>query len=129
MGAFMSHFDPGRRNDPNAQIEESASLIWRAIEAASQDDVELDISDKAIATILTAATKLYFAKVEREGRTFRPLLGEKDEHVCASEVITAATELLRAMSLSPMELALWWRRRPEDAGFTPEPGAPTDNSQ
>ncbi|MGE3988753.1 hypothetical protein [Pseudorhodoplanes sp.] len=112
------------RNDPSSQIEDAASRIWGALQSNREGNGgELSVSDEAVARLLTAAIKLYYAKTDGEDRTFRPLMGERDEYVCATEVITAATELLRAMSLSPMELALWWRRRPDDAGFTSGPHA------
>jgi hypothetical protein len=33
----------------------------------------------------------------------------------ATEVLSAVSELLRALRLGPMELALWYRRRPDEA--------------
>ena len=32
----------------------------------------------------------------------------------ATEVLSAVSELLRALHLGPMELALWYRRRPDE---------------
>jgi hypothetical protein len=32
----------------------------------------------------------------------------------ATELLSAVSELLRALRLGPMELALWYRRRPDE---------------
>jgi len=53
-----------------------------------------------------------------EERTFRPVAGRKDEELTASEVLSATSELLRALRLGPMELALWYRRRPDEEVYS-----------
>ena len=63
---------------------------------------------------MTAAVKLYSAKTDGEGRTFKPILGNYDEIVTPTEALTAVTEVLRALRLGPMEFGLWSRRRPEE---------------
>ena len=75
------------------------------------------VSDEAVAQIMTAAIRLYVAKSDGEERTFRPIAGRRDEELTPTELLSAVSELLRALRLGPMELALWYRRRPdEDAG-------------
>ena len=66
------------------------------------------------AQIMTAAIRLYVAKSDGEERTFRPIIGEKDSELSATELLSAVSELLRALRLGPMELALWYRRRPDE---------------
>jgi hypothetical protein len=34
--------------------------------------------------------------------------------VTATEALSAVSEILRALHLGPMELALWYRRRPDE---------------
>ena len=63
---------------------------------------------------MTAAVRLYYAKSDGEERTFKPVAGRGDEELTATEVLTAVAELLRALKLGPMELALWYRRRPDE---------------
>ena len=63
---------------------------------------------------MTAALKLYVAKSDGEERTFSPLIGTGDDHISATEVLSAVAEVLRAMRLGPMELGLWYRRRPDE---------------
>jgi hypothetical protein len=36
------------------------------------------------------------------------------KELTATELLSAVSELLRALRLGPMDLALWYRRRPDD---------------
>ena len=48
-------------------------------------------------------------------------LRRNDSELTPTELLSAVSEMLRAMRLGPMELALWYRRRPdEDNIFTRE---------
>ena len=101
-----------RRNDHYGWIDEAASQLdadARALVAGGQAS---RVSDEAVAQLMTAAIRLYAAKTDGEERTFCPLTGRGDG-VSATEMLTAVSELLRAQHLSPMELALWFRHRPE----------------
>lgn len=102
-----------RRNDPYGWIEDAA----RQIEAASRELTEQGeaarVSDEAVAELMTAAIRLYAAKTDGEERTFRPIAGEGDV-VTPTEALTAVSEILRALRLGPMELALWYRARPDE---------------
>jgi hypothetical protein len=72
------------------------------------------VSDEAVAQILTAAIRLYVAKSDGEERTFAPIAGRNDSELTPTELLSAVSEMLRAMRLGPMELALWYRRRPDE---------------
>ncbi|MDP1602716.1 MAG: hypothetical protein Q8M03_05570 [Legionella sp.] len=100
------------RNDQYGWIDAAT----RDILAASRDLVEKGeagrISDQAVQEMFTAAVRLYFAKADGEERTFRPVVDGKDE-LTATEMLSAVSELLRSLHLGPMELALWYRRRPD----------------
>jgi len=114
----MSSPDERRRNDAYAWIDETAATLL----AASRDLVDRGeaarVSDEAVAQMMTAAIRLYVAKSEGEERTFRPVAARKDEELTASEVRSATSELLRALCLGPMELALWYRRRPDEETYS-----------
>lgn len=103
-----------RRNDPYTAVEGLADEAWALARQAVEAGEEDRISDEAVAKLLTAAVKLYAAKADRGERSPRALLGNYDEVVTPTEALTAATELLRALRLGPMEFGLWARRRPED---------------
>jgi hypothetical protein len=109
----MSASDDLRRNDEYAWIDPTAARLL----AASRELVERGeaprVSDEAVAQLMTAAIRLYVAKSDGEERTFRPIAGRKDEELTATELLSAVSELLRALRLGPMELALWYRRRPD----------------
>ena len=112
-----------RQRSPGAASEPPGGRDW--IEAASVDIHALArdlvregaaarVSDAAVARIMTAAIRLYVAKSDGEERTFCPIVRDDNEPVTATEVLTAVSEVLRAVRLGPMELALWYRRRPDE---------------
>ena len=101
-------------NDPYALIERAAEILWERSQQAVEK-LEADrVSDLAVSKLMTAAVKLYSAKTDGEGRTFKPILGNYYEIVTPTEALTAVTEVLRALRLGPMEFGLWSRSRPED---------------
>jgi hypothetical protein len=100
-------------NDEHAWIDPFAERL----DAAARELVEAGeasrVSERAIQQIMTAALRLYVARTDGEERTFRPLTGTYDEDITATEVISATSELLRALHLGPMELSIWYRQRPD----------------
>lgn len=100
-------------NDAHAWIDPFAERL----EAAARDLIAAGeasrVSERAIQQIMTAALRLYVARTDGEERTFRPLTGTYDEDITATEVISATSELLRALHLGPMELSIWYRQRPD----------------
>lgn len=111
----MSAPEFGQRNDAYAWIDEMAPQLLNASRELVSGGEAARISDQAVAQIMTAAIRLYVAKTDGEERTFRPIAGERDSEMTATELLSAVSELLRALHLGPMELALWYRRRPDDA--------------
>jgi hypothetical protein len=101
-------------NNPYRWIDESSERLFADSLAAIKDGEASLISDAAVQRIMTAALKLYVAKSDGEERTFRPLTGPGDKDITATEVLSVVAELLRAMRLGPMELGLWYRRRPDE---------------
>ena len=110
--------ETSKENDQYAIFENVADTLWERTELAIAKDEAGRISDDAVAKLMTTALKLYAAKTDGEGRTFRPVLGKYDEIVTPTEALTAVTEVLRALRLGPMEFGLWARRRPEDYNDT-----------
>lgn len=111
-------------NDEYAVVERAAELVWERLGGCIERNEYSRISDRAVVMLLTAAAKLYARKCDDEDRTFRPLAGDYDEVITATESLTVATELLRALRLGPTEFALWSRRRPED--YHDIPATPVD---
>jgi hypothetical protein len=107
--------EPNRRNDPYSWIDRAASELLSASRELTVSGEASRVSDEAVAQLLTAAIRLYVAKTDGEERTFCPLVSEQADGVTATEVLSAVSELLRAQRLGPMELALWYRRRPDES--------------
>ena len=70
------------------------------------------VSDEAVAQIITAAVRLYYAKSELEDRPLPAIVQEGAETLTPTEMLVAVSEMLRDVRLGPMELGLWFRRRP-----------------
>ncbi len=77
------------------------------------------VSDEARAQIITAAVRLYYAKSELEDRPGPAIVQEGAETLTPTEMLVAVSEMLRDVHLGPMELGLWFRRRPGEN--MPEP--------
>ena len=101
-------------DDPYAWIDRFAADLHLAARDLVRTNEAARVSDEAVAQMLTAAIRLYVAKSDGEERTFRPLVREEAEPLTATELLSAVSELLRALRLGPMELALWYRRRPDE---------------
>jgi hypothetical protein len=101
------------RNDQYAWIDEAAPQLLKASRELVESGEASRVSDAAVAQIMTAAIRLYVAKSDGEERTFSPIAGQRDSEMTATELLSAVSELLRALHLGPMELALWYRRRPD----------------
>jgi nitrite reductase/ring-hydroxylating ferredoxin subunit len=105
---------PERPNDPYAWIDRYAADLHQAARTLAASGEAARVSDEAVAQLLTAAIRLYVAKSDGEERTFTPVIREESDPLTATEVLSAVSELLRALRLGPMELALWYRRRPDE---------------
>ena len=103
-----------RANDPYAWIDAMASDLLAVSRELVEGREAYRISDEAVAQLLTAAVRLYVAKSDGEERTFSPITGERDSELTPTELLSAVSEMLRALHLGPVELALWYRRRPDE---------------
>jgi hypothetical protein len=110
----MSSSDPAPPNDPYAWIDRYAADLHKAARELAREGQASRVSDEAVAQLLTAAIRLYVYKTDGEERTFAPLVRDQTDPMTATEVLSAVAELLRALHLGPMELALWYRRRPDE---------------
>ena len=119
MAMSMSSSDAALPNDPYAWIDRYAADLHQAARTLARDGEAARVSDEAVAQLLTAAIRLYVAKADGEERTFAPIIREATDPMTATEVLSAVSELLRALHLGPMELALWYRRRPDEDHYSP----------
>jgi hypothetical protein len=67
------------------------------------------ISDKTLQQVLTAAVKIYAAKVERRGHDVVPF---PQHAVTATETVVAACAMIRAADLNMFDVAIWFHRPP-----------------
>jgi hypothetical protein len=67
------------------------------------------ISDRVLQKVLTAAVKVYAAKVERRGHDVPPF---PPNAVTATESVVAACGMIRAADLNMFDVAIWFHRPP-----------------
>ena len=94
------------------KLEAAAATALEAAEAALANDATAEISDLAVQRLMTAGTRLFARKAERENRSFSPLTGP--DAATATDVAITVTDLLRAVNLNTFDLAMWSNRpRPD----------------
>jgi hypothetical protein len=104
---------PGdRANDAYGWIDRYAADLHRSAKELVASGEAARVSDEAVAQILTAAVRLYYAKSELEDRPVPAIVQEGGETLTPTEMLVAVSEMLRDVQLGPMELGLWFRRRP-----------------
>jgi hypothetical protein len=65
------------------------------------------IPDRALQQVLTAAVKVYAAKVERRGHDVAPFAPDS---VTATETVVTACGMIRAADLNMFDVAIWFHR-------------------
>ena len=104
--------DAPRVNDEYGWIDQYAADLHRSAKELVVKGEAARVSDEALAQIITAAVRLYYAKSELEDRPVPAIVQEGAETLTATEMLVAVSEMLRDVHLGPMELGLWFRRRP-----------------
>lgn len=110
--------DEQGRNDPYGWIDGYAADLHVAAKELVAQGEAARVSDEAIAQIITAAVRLYYAKSELEDRPVPAIVQEGQETITPTEMLVAVSEMLRDVRLGPMELGLWFRRRPGENDST-----------
>ena len=101
-----------RANDKYAWIDRYAADLHRSAKELVANGEAARVSDDAVAQLITAAVRLYYAKSELEDRPVPAVVQEGEETLTPTEMLVAVSEMLRDVRLGPMELGLWFRRRP-----------------
>jgi hypothetical protein len=97
---------PGRKPKRNgAQLSDFCAVARDALKRGEPDA----ISDKTLQQVLTAAVKVYAAKVERRGHDVAPFA---EGTVTATETVVTACGLIRAADLNMFDVAIWFHRPP-----------------
>ncbi len=89
---------------------EAAGAIWEQAQRALAEDELEQFSERSVQQLMTAAVKLFAAKVEAKDQFFSPVL-ESDDALTATEAVVVVSEILRAVDLNPFDLAMWFNRQ------------------
>ena len=100
------------RNDELAWVDTFAADLHKTAKELVVKGEAARVSDEALSQIITAAVRLYYAKSELEDRPVPAIVQEGAETLTATEMLVVVSEMLRDVHLGPMELGLWFRRRP-----------------
>jgi hypothetical protein len=99
----------GKPSRPSARNDvKSADFCAAARDALKRGEPDA-ISDKTLQQVLTAAVKVYAAKVERRGRDVVPF---PQHAVTATETVVTACAMIRAADLNMFDVAIWFHRPP-----------------
>jgi hypothetical protein len=94
-----------RRAKPSGSAP-AGEFCARAREALKRGAPD-SITDKALQQVLTAAVKLYAAKVEQRGHDVAPFTPGA---VTATETVVTACGMIRAADLNMFDVAIWFHR-------------------
>ena len=97
---------PGRKASRSGG--ETADFCAAARDALKRGEPDA-ISDKTLQQVLTAAVKVYAAKVERRGHDVVPF---PQHAVTATETVVTACAMIRAADLNMFDVAIWFHRPP-----------------
>ncbi len=96
---------------PAERLAAAAEAVLSTAEQALADDETAAISDATVQQLLTAGTRLFARKIEREARYFSPLTGR--DAITPTDAAVLVTELLQAVDLNLFDLSMW-AGRPRD---------------
>lgn len=96
------------RRKPTRSIVPTADFCAAARDALKRGQPDA-ISDRTLQQVLTAAVKVYAAKVERRGHDVPPFAANA---VTATESVVTACGLIRAADLNMFDVAIWFHRPP-----------------
>jgi len=105
----LSKLKASQSTQPEVDSAEAAQAIFKAALEAVEAGETQRFSEETVQKLMTAAVKLFAAKVEQEDRFFSPLLGP-GEVVTPTDVVVTVSEILRAVNLNTFDLAMWFNR-------------------
>jgi hypothetical protein len=103
--AKLSHKPSRKSVHRHGAVADFCTVARVALERGEPDA----ISDAALQQVLTAAVKVYAAKVERRGHDVAPFAPGT---VTATETVVTACGLIRAADLNMFDVAMWFHRPP-----------------
>ena len=97
----------GVKSGPSASRGKAADAFCARARKALKRGAPDAISDRELQQVLTAATKIYAAKVERRGHDVAPF---PPGTVTATETVVTACGMIRAADLNMFDVAIWFHR-------------------
>jgi len=88
-----------------------AEAIWAQVQQIEHSGNVRDVSNETIQNLLTAALKLYAAKIDTNQKNFSPVL--EGASISATEVAVLTVELMHVVDLNLFDLSMW-ASRPRD---------------
>src|ERR1700722_20218958 len=99
----------GKPSRPSSRVGVKPADFCAAARDALKRGEPDAISDKTLQQVLTAAVKVYAAKVERRGHDVLPF---PQHAVTATETVVTACAMIRAADLNMFDVAIWFHRPP-----------------
>jgi hypothetical protein len=87
----------------NADVEAFTTLAERTLASGNYEV----FSDADLASVMTAAVKLYAAKAEGTGAYPPPVAADR---VTPTEIVTVVSEMIRTAGLNLFDLSMWFSR-------------------
>jgi hypothetical protein len=89
-------------------LSPAATSFVAAAQAALQSREQTTLSARDLQAVFTASVKLYAAWAE--ATQVLPIPPLVNSEVSATDVVIVASEMIRAVDLSPFDLSMWYRR-------------------
>src|SRR5215510_8318275 len=96
---------PITAHDTQAELTTAAEAFVEAAQRALARGAAAQIPSADIERVLTAAVKLYAAKVEGEPSPPPPVSADK---VTPTDVVVVVSEMMRAVGLNLFDLSMWY---------------------
>jgi len=93
------------------KLAEDAQCVWEQVQAMERSGLAGDVSTEAVQSLLTAALKLFSAKIDATQKTFSPV--REGTSITATEVAVLTVELMHVVDLNLFDLSMW-ASRPRD---------------
>jgi hypothetical protein len=82
------------------------AFVASAERALASGDLDL-VPDAELERVLTAAVRLYAAKVDLDNKSISPVTAEK---LTPTDVVVSVTAMVRAVGLNLWDLSMWFQR-------------------
>jgi hypothetical protein len=90
------------------ELSDQANRIWDLVQQAQISGQSSNVSDQAIQNLMTAALKLYTAKIDESRVSFSPV--RSNANITATEVAVLSVELMHVVNLNLFDLSMWASR-------------------